>query len=78
MYLEDVCILPRWFVQANFISVTIWDDFSHTPGKVANGDTGDVADDHYHRYVEDVALMKYILKRYNACFITLMLVYPWV
>jgi beta-glucosidase len=37
---------------------TIWDTFSHTPGKVANGDTGDVADDSYHRYREDVQLMK--------------------
>jgi beta-glucosidase len=38
-------------------SASIWDTFSHTPGKVDNGDTGDVADDHYHRYEEDVALM---------------------
>ncbi len=37
---------------------SIWDTFSHTPGKVKNGDTGDVADDHYHRYKEDVQLMK--------------------
>ena len=29
---------------------SIWDTFSHTPGKVHDGDTGDVADDHYHRY----------------------------
>jgi beta-glucosidase len=36
---------------------SIWDRFSHTPGRVANGDTGDVACDHYHRYREDVALM---------------------
>ncbi len=36
---------------------SIWDTFSHTPGKVDNGDTGDVADDHYHRYREDVELM---------------------
>jgi beta-glucosidase len=36
---------------------SIWDTFSHTPGKVAGGDTGDVADDHYHRYREDVDLM---------------------
>src|SRR5947209_7135235 len=36
---------------------SIWDTFSHTPGKVANGDTGDVAVDHYHRYADDVALM---------------------
>ena len=36
-------------------SPSIWDTFSHTPGKVQDGDTGDVADDHYHRYAEDVA-----------------------
>jgi beta-glucosidase len=36
---------------------SIWDTFSHTPGKVARGDTGDVACDHFHRYREDVALM---------------------
>ncbi|HLV33561.1 MAG TPA: GH1 family beta-glucosidase [Spirillospora sp.] len=35
----------------------IWHRFSHTPGKVLNGDTGDVACDHLHRYREDVALM---------------------
>jgi beta-glucosidase len=38
-------------------SKSIWDTFSHTPGKVDNGDTGDVADDHYHRYTEDVRHM---------------------
>ncbi|MEU8495689.1 GH1 family beta-glucosidase [Streptomyces lavendulae] len=37
---------------------SIWDTFSHTPGKVRNGDTGDIAADHYHRMREDVALMK--------------------
>ncbi len=37
---------------------SIWDTFAHTPGKIQNGDTGDVANDHYHRYKEDVALMK--------------------
>ncbi len=37
---------------------SIWDTFSHTPGKVRHGDTGDVAADHYHRMVQDVALMK--------------------
>ncbi len=37
---------------------SIWDRFSHTPGKVQNGDTGDVACDHYHRYRDDVALMQ--------------------
>ncbi len=37
---------------------SIWDTFVHTPGKIANGETGDVSVDHYHRYKEDVALMK--------------------
>jgi beta-glucosidase len=36
---------------------SIWDTFSHTPGNVENGDTGDIADDHYHRWADDVALM---------------------
>ena len=37
---------------------SIWDTFAHTPGKIRNDDTGDVAVDHYHRYKEDVQLMK--------------------
>jgi beta-glucosidase len=37
---------------------SIWQRFSHTPGKMTNGDTGDVACDHYHRYPEDVAIMR--------------------
>ncbi|CAL9342538.1 GH1 family beta-glucosidase [Streptomyces sp. enrichment culture] len=37
---------------------SIWDTFSHTPGKVAGDDHGDVACDHYHRWPEDIALMK--------------------
>jgi beta-glucosidase len=36
---------------------SIWDTFSHTPGATANGDNGDVAVDHYHRFRDDVALM---------------------
>ncbi|MEN8234090.1 MAG: GH1 family beta-glucosidase [Actinomycetota bacterium] len=36
---------------------SIWDRFVRTPGRIHNGDTGDVACDHYHRYPEDVALM---------------------
>lgn len=36
----------------------IWTRFSKTPGKVLNGDTGDTACDHVHRYREDIALMK--------------------
>jgi beta-glucosidase len=37
---------------------SIWDTFSHTSGKTHNGDTGDVADDFYHRYPEDIRLMR--------------------
>jgi beta-glucosidase len=37
---------------------SIWDTYAHTPGKMKNGDTGDVAIDHYHRYKEDVKVMK--------------------
>ncbi len=37
---------------------SIWDAFSRVPGAVINGDNGDVACDHYHRYRDDVALMK--------------------
>src|SRR5262249_9247400 len=37
---------------------SIWDTYAHTPGKIKNGDTGDIANDHYHRYKEDVKLMK--------------------
>jgi beta-glucosidase len=36
---------------------SIWDTISHTPRRIANGDTGDVACDQYHRYEEDAALM---------------------
>jgi beta-glucosidase len=36
---------------------SVWDTFSHTPGKVRGGDTGDVACDSYHRYREDIALI---------------------
>ena len=36
---------------------SIWDTFSHTPGRIQGGDTGDVADDHYHRVNHDLDLM---------------------
>src|SRR5215475_277257 len=39
---------------------SIWDTYAHTPGHIKNNDTGDVANDHYHRYKEDVTLMKNI------------------
>ncbi len=37
---------------------SVWDVYSHTPGKTDHGDTGDVADDSYHLYKEDVGLLK--------------------
>jgi beta-glucosidase len=37
---------------------SIWDTYAHTPGTIRDGSTGDVANDHYHRYQEDVALMR--------------------
>ena len=39
---------------------SIWDTFAHTAGKIKNDETGDLANDHYHRYKEDVALMRSI------------------
>ncbi|HEX5569196.1 MAG TPA: GH1 family beta-glucosidase [Streptomyces sp.] len=36
---------------------SIWDTYCRTPGKVRNGDTGDIATDHYHRWREDIAIM---------------------
>lgn len=39
-------------------SPSIWDTFSHTPGRIANDDNGDVACDHYHRWREDIGLMR--------------------
>ncbi len=47
-------------------SPSIWDTFCRTEGKVKNGDTGDVACDHYHRYEEDLDLMARLgLKSYR-------------
>jgi beta-glucosidase len=37
---------------------SIWDTYAHTKGKIKDGSTGDVANDHYHRYKDDVQLMK--------------------
>ena len=37
---------------------SIWDRYAHVPGLIKGGDTGDVACDHYHRYREDIAILK--------------------
>ena len=44
-------------VDADGRGTSIWDTFSHTPGKIDNGDTGDVACDHYRRWRDDVDLL---------------------
>jgi len=45
---------------------SIWDRFSHTPGNIINADTGDAACDHYHRYPEDISLMRQLgMKAYR-------------
>ncbi|MFL6548550.1 MAG: GH1 family beta-glucosidase [Povalibacter sp.] len=45
---------------------SVWDRFAHTPGKVLNGDNGDVACDSYHRFQDDIALLKQMnLKTYR-------------
>lgn len=52
--------------QADGKGLHIWDVFAHTPGRVARGENGDLACDHYHRYPEDIALMaKMGLKAYR-------------
>lgn len=51
---------------ADGASPSIWHRFSHTPGNVQGGDTGDVACDHYRRWRDDVALMRELgLKAYR-------------
>ncbi len=53
-------------VEADGRGVSIWDTFAHTPGKIEDGSTGDVAVDHYHRYKDDVQLMRALgLKAYR-------------
>ncbi len=48
---------------------SIWDVFSHEPGRVYEGHTGDVACDSYHRYKEDIAIMKELgIKAYRLSF----------
>src|SRR5262249_42956222 len=37
---------------------SIWDTYAHTRGKIRDGSTGDVANDHYHLYKQDVRMMR--------------------
>src|SRR5688572_21389450 len=52
------CYQIEGAAQADGRGESIWDRFSKTPGKVIDGSNGDVACDHYHRFADDVALMK--------------------
>ena len=45
-------------VRADGRGASIWDTYTHTPGKIRNGDNADIANDHYHRYRDDVGLMR--------------------
>ena len=51
---------------ADGAGASIWHRFAHTPGRIRDGDTGDIACDHYHRWREDVELMRVLgLKSYR-------------
>lgn len=45
-------------VQEGGRGISVWDTFAHAPGKTRHGETGDLADDVYHRFRDDVELMK--------------------
>lgn len=56
---------PFWLKVCIFVPYigkgeSIWDRFSHTPGKINKGDTGDVACDSYHKYKDDIDMLKQI------------------
>ncbi len=44
-------------IAEDYRGLSIWDTFTHQPGRIQNDDTGDIACDHYHRYQEDIDLM---------------------
>lgn len=49
--------------------MSIWDEFVKVPFNIANNDTGDVADDFFHKYKEDVAMMKALgIKNFRMSF----------
>lgn len=61
---------------ADGAGASIWHRFSHTPGRTANGDTGDVACDHYYRYASDIGLMRELRLRAYRLSIAWGRIYP--
>jgi beta-glucosidase len=60
---------------------SIWDVFSHKPGRVQNGDTGDVACDHYHRWREDIDLLSdggFTAYRFSTAWSRILGLRPWL
>jgi beta-glucosidase len=55
---------------------SIWDTFAHTPGKIEDGSNADRANDHYHRYKEDVGLIRDFGVRAYRCSIAWPRVFP--
>ena len=51
---RDLVLSDRGRRQRGRPRPSIWDTFAHTPGKIEDGSTGDRANEHYHRYKEDV------------------------
>jgi beta-glucosidase len=55
---------------------SIWDVFAHAPGTIAGSTTGDIACDHYHRYAEDIALMRSLDIRHYRCSMSWPRIFP--
>lgn len=55
---------------------SIWDVFSHVKGNIADGESGDIACDHYHRYKEDIRLMRDLEVRHYRCSIAWPRIFP--
>ncbi|XP_020251352.1 beta-glucosidase 18-like isoform X4 [Asparagus officinalis] len=51
-------------------SLNNWDVFTHMPGNIKDGSTGDVADDHFHRYMVHILIIPYRHKLFNQVLVT--------
>uniref|UniRef100_F6H271 Beta-glucosidase 18 n=1 Tax=Vitis vinifera TaxID=29760 RepID=F6H271_VITVI len=57
LYLEEWRLQIEGAVLEDGKSPNNWDVFCHIPGGIKNGDTGDIADDHYHQFLEDIEII---------------------